>query len=208
MFTGIIERTSDVIQVKRKGAEYELLIGNPYGNDISTGDSIAVDGVCLTVVEFNSLSVSFFISSSTVEKSIISGYRKGTTVNLERAMKADGRFDGHIVQGHVDTIGTIKTVKKINVGIEISVCFNSVFSNLIVSRGSVTVNGVSLTTADVSETLFKVSLIPETLKRTAFSKTLSAGQTVNIEFDIFGKYIVHLSGKSSKTDLESLLEKL
>lgn len=209
MFTGIIEKTSFVMQVRKKGAEYELLIGNPFGNDVSEGDSIAVDGVCLTIVEFNSSSMLFFVSRSTVEKSIIAGYRTNTPVNLERAMKADGRFDGHIVQGHIDTKGTIASVRKINDGVEIMTSFDPQFSNLITARGSVCINGISLTTAEVSGSSFMVSLIPETLKRTTFSNTLSAGQSVNIEFDIIGKYVARLSGKSgSSSNLENLLGKL
>jgi len=209
MFTGIIEKTSAVIHIKKKGTEYELLIGNPFGNDISAGDSIAVDGTCLTVVEFNISSILFFVSRSTVEKSIISRYKTNTPVNLEKAMRADGRFDGHIVQGHVDTKGTIASVQKINEGIEITVSFDHQFSDFITARGSVCVNGISLTTAEVSDSSFMISIIPETLKRTTFSTALSTGQNVNIEFDIIGKYVARLNGKSGNgSNLENLLGKL
>ena len=209
MFTGIIERTSSVMQILKKGSEYELLIGNPFGNEISSGDSIAVDGVCLTIVEFNVSSILFFVSRSTVEKSIITGYIKNTPVNLERAMKADGRFDGHIVQGHVDTTGKVTSIKKINEGIEMTVSFDSKFSDLVADRGSVCVNGVSLTTAEAAGSSFMISLIPETLKRTTFSKTPAIGQSVNIEFDIIGKYAVKMSGKTQGiSNLENLLDKL
>lgn len=209
MFTGIIEKTSMVTQIRKKGTEYELSISNPFANNISTGDSIAVDGVCLTVVQFNNSSILFFVSSSTAEKSIIPEYRKNTMVNLERALRADGRFDGHIVQGHVDTIGKIESIKKINAGIELTILFDQIFSDYIVPRGSVCVNGISLTASESSVNSFSVSLIPETLKRTTFSNSLKAGQHVNIEFDIIGKYAVRLSGKQHyRSNLENLLEKL
>ena len=209
MFTGIIERISEIKDVRKKGSEYGLLTGNPFGNEISVGDSVSVDGTCLTVVEFNADSMFFFVSKVTAEKTIIADYKKGTPVNLERAMKANGRFDGHIVQGHIDTRGTVRSIRKAGEGVEITIFFDPVFSDLAVDRGSVSVNGISLTTAEVSSDSFMISLIPETLKRTSFSKKLFQGQSVNIEFDIIGKYIARLSGLCDRNkNLETLLGKL
>lgn len=209
MFTGIIERIAEVREVRKNGAEHLLRTGNPFGNEISEGDSVSVDGTCLTVVEFNTESILFFVSKVTAEKTILKDYKRGTVVNLERAMRADGRFDGHIVQGHVDTSGIVRSVIKTGLGIEITVFFDSSFSPLIADRGSVSVNGISLTTAEVSSDSFMISLIPETLNRTSFSKKLSQGQSVNIEFDIIGKYIARLSGlRDRDKNLETLLRKL
>ena len=124
-------------------------------------------------------------------------------------MAADGRFDGHIVQGHVDSCGKVAEIKKIGDGTEVWITFERKFSDLTVPRGSVTVNGVSLTIAELDGNTFKISLIPETLKRTSFAETLKTGAEVNLEFDILGKYvskIMHSSGNDA--DLENLIEKL
>lgn len=209
MFTGIIEEISKVIKISKKGREFELIINNPFDGELSTGDSISVDGTCLTVEKFSKDFISFFISRSTAEKTIVSKYRSGSIVNLERAMKVDGRFDGHIVQGHVDTSGVVLAVNKIDLGMDVTFRFNRQYSNNIVPRGSVSVNGVSLTVSSVSDDSFSVSVIPETLKRTAFSENLKAGMEVNLEFDIIGKYVAKLTGEShSGKSFEAMLENL
>ena len=194
---------------EKRGSECRLSLKNPFGQDIKNGDSIAVDGVCLTVESRTDGTISFFVSKSTLEKTIAAKYNTGSTVNLERAMAADGRFDGHIVQGHVDSCGKVAEIKKIGNGTEVRITFERKFSDLTVPRGSVTVNGVSLTIAELDGNTFKISLIPETLKRTSFAETLKTGAEVNLEFDILGKYvskIMHSSGNDA--DLENLIEKL
>ena len=209
MFTGIIEAVSTVTKIEKRGSECRLSLKNPFGQDIKNGDSIAVDGVCLTVESRTDGTISFFVSKSTLEKTIAAKYNTGSTVNLERAMAADGRFDGHIVQGHVDSCGKVAEIKKIGNGTEVRITFERKFSDLTVPRGSVTVNGVSLTIAELDGNTFKISLIPETLKRTSFAETLKTGAEVNLEFDILGKYvskIMHSSGNDA--DLENLIEKL
>ena len=209
MFTGIIEAVSTVTKIEKRGPECRLSLKNPFGQEIKNGDSVAVDGVCLTVENRSDGTVSFFVSKSTLEKTIAGKYVTGSTVNLERAMAANGRFDGHIVQGHVDSCGKVAEVKKIGEGTEIRITFDRKFSDLTVPRGSVTVNGVSLTIAELDGNTFKISLIPETLKRTSFAETLKTGAEVNLEFDILGKYvsrIMHRSGND--TEFEDLIEKL
>jgi riboflavin synthase len=209
MFTGIIEAVSAVTKIEKRGSECRLSIKNPFGNEIKTGDSIAVDGVCLTVESFTEGTISFFVSKSTLEKTIAAKYNTGSTVNLERAMPADGRFDGHIVQGHVDSCGKITDVRKIGDGVEIGITFDRKFNDLTVPRGSVTVNGVSLTIAGLEGNTFKISLIPETLKRTSFAGTLKTGAEVNIEFDILGKYVARIMHRGGNDEaLENLIEKL
>lgn len=209
MFTGIIEAVSKVTKIEKKGSECRISIKNQFGSGIKNGDSIAVDGVCLTVESFTEENISFFVSKSTLEKTIAGKYVTGSTVNLERAMAADGRFDGHIVQGHVDSCGKISEIKKIGDGTEIKITFDRKFSDLTVPRGSVTVNGVSLTIAELDGNTFKISLIPETLKRTTFAETLKTGAEVNLEFDILGKYVARIMHRGGNdADFENLMEKL
>lgn len=209
MFTGIIEAVSAVTKIEKKGSECRISLKNPFGHEIKKGDSIAVDGVCLTVESFTGENISFFVSKSTLEKTIAAKYNTGSTVNLERAMPADGRFDGHIVQGHVDSCGKITDVRKIGDGVETEITFDRKFNDLTVPRGSVTVNGVSLTIAGLEGNTFKISLIPETLKRTSFAGTLKTGAEVNIEFDILGKYVARIMHRGGNDEaLENLIEKL
>jgi len=209
MFTGIIEAVSTVTKIEKKGSECRISLKNPFGHGIKTGDSIAVDGVCLTVESFTDSTISFFVSKSTLEKTIAAKYNTGSTVNLERAMPADGRFDGHIVQGHVDSCGKVTEIRKIGDGTEIKITFDKKFADLTVPRGSVTVNGVSLTIAELDGNTFKISLIPETLKRTSFAETLKTNAEVNLEFDILGKYVAKIMKRGgNKEALENLIEKL
>ena len=208
MFTGIIEAVSTIAKIEKKGQECRISLKNPFGNEIKTGDSIAVDGVCLTVESFTEGTISFFLSKATLEKTIAAKYTTGSTVNLERAMSANGRFDGHIVQGHVDSCGKVTEVRKIGDGTEIKISFDKNFEDFTVPRGSITVNGVSLTIAELSGNTFRISLIPETLKRTSFAETLKTGNEVNLEFDILGKYAAKMLKRAGNADFESLIEKL
>ena len=209
MFTGIIEAVSKVTKIEKKGSECRISIKNQFGKEIKNGDSIAVDGICLTVESFTEENISFFVSKSTLEKTIAGKYNTGSPVNLERAMAADGRFDGHIVQGHVDSCGKVTETKKIGDGTEIKITFDRKFADLTVPRGSVTVNGVSLTIAELDGNTFKISLIPETLKRTTFAETLKTGAEVNLEFDILGKYVARIMHRGGNDpDFENLMEKL
>lgn len=209
MFTGIIEAVSAVTKIEKSGTECRISLKNPFGKEIKTGDSIAVDGVCFTVETFNDSTISFFVSKSTLEKTIAAKYVPGSIVNLERAMPADGRFDGHIVQGHVDSCGKTAGIRKIGEGTEVKISFDRKFSDFTVPRGSITVNGVSLTIAELDGNTFTISLIPETLKRTSFAETLKTGAEVNLEFDILGKYVSKITHRSGNDgDLENLIEKL
>ncbi len=208
MFTGIIEAVSEITRVEKSGTECRIGIKNPFGNNIKTGDSIAVDGICLTVEKFSNENILFFVSKSTLNKTIAGNYKPGTTVNLERAMPANGRFDGHIVQGHVDSCGKVAEINKIGDGTEIKIVFDKNFENFTVPRGSIAVNGVSLTIAELAGNSFKISLIPETMKRTSFGKILKTGTSINLEFDILGKYAAKMVKKAGNADFESLIEKL
>ena len=209
MFTGIIEKTGKVARLTASGPERTLTIENPFGDDLKTGDSIAVDGVCLTVSAFDRERASFFVSAETVKKTLAAHYRPGRTVNLERALAFGGRLDGHIVTGHVDTVSRIAAVKKVGAGIEIVVAIPRECAHLVVDRGSIAVNGISLTIAELRGDEAVVSLIPETLSRTAFAGGVAAGDAVNIEFDILGKYAARLLAPHLRDDkLRALIEKL
>lgn len=209
MFTGIIEKTGEVVRLTAAGAERTLTVRNPFGDELKTGDSIAVDGVCLTVTALDAKQMSFFISAETVKKTVAAAYQPGRRINLERALAFGGRLDGHIVTGHVDTVSRIAAVKKVGAGIEIAVAIPDAFGHLVVDRGSIAVNGISLTVAALRGGTAVVSLIPETLFRTAFAGGVAAGDTVNIEFDILGKYAARLLAPHLRDDkLRALIEKL
>ncbi len=206
LFSGIIEKTAAVTRLTASGAERMLTIGNPFGGEAQCGDSIAVDGVCLTVTERSAQHLSFFVSAETVKKTRAAAYKPGQIVNLERALVFGGRLDGHLVTGHVDTVGRIAAVRKIGDGVEVSIHVPPHFKMLLVEQGSLAVNGVSLTVARLEGDRVTVSLVPETLKRTSFESALSVGETVNLEFDIIGKYVLRLLGPRTKDEsLRALL---
>jgi len=200
VFTGIIEKTGEVEKLTASGPERTLTLKNPFGAEVKSGDSIAIDGACLTVSERDAKRLTFFISAETVKKTIAAAYRPGQTVNLERALILGGRLDGHLVTGHVDTVARIAAVKKIGMGVEATVHVPAQFRPLLVEQGSVAVNGISLTVARLQGDRFTVSLIPETLKRTAFSAGLAVGDAVNLEFDILGKYAARLLAPRSRDE--------
>ncbi len=208
MFTGIIECFAKIKKIKKSGSEGLIEIENPFGNEIKAGDSIAVDGVCLTVETFDSDSMTFFISRSSLQKTIAGDYRSGTLVNLERALQYNGRLDGHIVTGHVDNVASVRNVRRIGKGVEFTVDLKPEFSSLVVDRGSVALNGISLTIATLTGDGFTISLIPESMERTTFAEGIRAGMKLNVEYDILGKYVARqLSGRSSGVD-NSMLEML
>ncbi len=209
MFTGIVEACSKVQRINRKGKNAVMVIDNVFSSEkIQEGASIAVDGTCLTVTNVSEKSLSFFVSYETLSCTKAADYKYSSLVNLERAVKASDRLDGHIVQGHVDYTGNITAVRKVGAGNLISFSINRGFVPFFVEKGSVTINGISLTIAKLSEKDFSVMFIPETMSRTSFGKKISVGDKVNVECDIIGKYIrKHL--ESMKTpNYHSLLEKL
>ena len=189
MFTGIIEEIGKVKSLKRNSKESRLVIGAAKVlEDVHIGDSIAVNGVCLTVVSFSSGEFTVDVMNETFMRSSLGSLRIGEEVNLERAMAANGRFGGHIVSGHIDGTGRIKAVfddgnakwYEINVGSELL--------EGIVMKGSVAIDGISLTVSKVTTSGFAVSIIPHTLDATIL-RGKRAGDVVNIETDMIGKYI-------------------
>ena len=192
MFTGIIEEMGTVTQLIRGSKEQRITIScNKILEDIHIGDSIAVNGVCLTVVTYDKNSFSADVMNETFMRSSLGALRPGRPVNLERAMAADGRFGGHIVSGHIDGTGTIKSIKKDGNAIWFEITVSRDILDGIVEKGSIAIDGISLTVAAVDNLSFKVSIIPHTLKETVLGAR-KVGDTVNLETDVIGKYVKKL----------------
>ena len=187
MFTGIIETTGTVTSVIHEGQNIHLIVTSPISRELKVDQSVAHDGTCLTVVEKTNSWHKVTAIKETLDKTSLGSWREGTIVNLERCMLNNGRFDGHIVQGHVDMVGKVKEI----IGSEGSWLFKIVFDmtdHVVVEKGSITVNGISLTCFDVSATGFSIAIIPYTWEHTNL-KYLKPGDFVNLEFDVIGKYV-------------------
>jgi len=188
MFTGIIESVGEIKSIVQNQKNIDMEILSPISGELRVDESISHNGVCLTVTEFNSKSHKVTLVDETLKKSNFSNVKVGSLLNLERSMKANGRLDGHIVQGHVDdTAKCIRIVDQSNSWLY-TFKISKDFSNYIIEKGSICVNGVSLTCFDIKEGQFTVAIIPHTYKFTNFN-LINIGDLVNIEFDILGKYI-------------------
>ena len=188
MFTGIIESVAVVQKLEKKGKNIELKLSSNLSSKLRVDESLSHNGVCLTVTSFDENFYCVTIVDESLKKSTFSNIKVGSEVNLERSLVINGRLDGHIVQGHVDDIGLcIKKVDQENSWLY-TFEFSEKYSNLIIEKGSICVNGVSLTCFDVSDNKFTVAIIPHTYENTNF-KFLKEGEAVNLEFDILGKYI-------------------
>lgn len=208
MFTGIIEEIGEIknIQLSPNGAKLEVAC-NEILKDANLGDSIAINGCCQTVVKFSNSDFSVEVSPETLNVTNFSTLKKGQKVNLERALTPTSRMGGHIVQGHVDLTGTLLKVEKLENFY--NMYFETTDTKYIVQKGSITVNGISLTVADVNETCFKIAVIPHTYKNTTL-QTTQIGEIVNIETDILGRYIEKFlsvnNNKKSNISMEFLVE--
>lgn len=190
MFTGIVEEIGVMRRISRQGQGMNVTIeASTIVEDVRLGDSIAVNGVCLTVVAYDSGAITVDVMPETFRQTGLSALKPGSRVNLERAMSPGGRFGGHIVQGHVDTIGVIKSREPEDNAVVFRIEPRD-YENLryMVPRGSVAIDGISLTTVSVSDKDFAVSIIPHTLAETVL-KDKQPGDTVNVECDILGKYV-------------------
>lgn len=188
MFTGIIESTGKIEKIDREGKNIKLTLSSNLSSELRVDESLSHNGVCLTVTDCNKNFYSVTIIDESLKKTNFSSVKVGSQINLERSLKIDGRLDGHIVQGHVDDIG--KCIKKIDQENSwlFTFEFSEKFSDLIIEKGSICINGVSLTCFDTSKNNFTVAIIPHTYDNTNF-KLLDEGDYVNLEFDILGKYI-------------------
>lgn len=192
MFTGIIESVGKVSEIKLDGSNVDFCISSPISSELKIDQSIAHNGVCLTVTELGDGFHWVTAIKETLDKSNIGALVVDNEVNLERCMKADGRLDGHIVQGHVDTTAEVMSIKNENGSWEFA--FKLKEKGLIVEKGSVCINGTSLTCFNVDGNNFSVAIIPYTFEHTNFNQ-LAIGNYVNIEFDIIGKYIDQILNK-------------
>lgn len=203
MFTGIVEEIGTVLKPK----EPLIVKVSKILEDIHIGDSIAVNGVCLTVTSYTIESITLDVMNETYSRTNLGNLKAGDTVNIERAMVANGRFGGHIVSGHIDGIGTLTNITDDGIAKWLTITTNKDLLNYIIMKGSVTLDGVSLTVAYVDNTSFKISLIPHTQSETTLlSKGI--GAIINIENDILGKYIEHfiLKEKGSNITIDFLKE--
>jgi riboflavin synthase len=192
MFTGIIEEIGVVANIQRTGESFVLSIeAKKILNDVHLGDSIAVNGVCLTVTSFSGKLFTVDVMPETVKASSLNSVKRGSKVNLERAMSAGGRFGGHFVSGHIDGTGIIKSKKSLENAIYYEIEAEPGLLKYIILRGSVAVDGTSLTVFAVTESSFTLSIIPHTLSESILGLK-GSGDIVNIECDMIGKYVGHL----------------
>jgi len=189
MFTGIIEEVGQIVAIEDSGDFRTLRVraGNIL-DGIKPGASIAVNGVCLTARTINSGTFTADLSSETLERTSLNALRAGTLVNLERPMRADGRFGGHIVQGHVDGVGKIRSFNRDGDNWNLQVEFPESAARYIVHKGSIAIDGISLTVASVKTAVLEVAIIPHTFENTNL-RYVQAGDTVNLEFDVIAKYV-------------------
>ncbi|MEP9392562.1 riboflavin synthase [Gordonia sp. VNQ95] len=211
MFTGIVEELGSLVGRDDLTDAARLTIRGPLvTSDAGFGDSIAVNGVCLTVVEYDDEKFTVDVMAETLRRSSLDRLEPGSPVNLERAMPAGGRFGGHIVQGHVDGTGTIRAISPSENWTVVRIGMDPHLSRYLVEKGSITVDGVSLTVSavgvDDTGDWFEISLIPTTLQETNLG-TASVGAVVNLEVDVIAKYVERLqSAQSTKTEHQSKTE--
>ena len=190
MFTGIIETLGEVAKLTKDGENLHIEIKSPLASELKIDQSVSHNGVCLTVVEIKDHAYVVTAIQETLEKSNLNSLKNNALVNLERAMKLGDRLDGHIVQGHVDGVAECISIKEADGSWVYTFQYsNSEFST--VEKGSITVNGVSLTVVDSKKSQFSVAIIPYTYEHTNF-KEIKVGDKVNLEFDIIGKYVKNL----------------
>lgn len=191
MFTGIIETLGTIREIENDGGNIHFIIESNISNELKIDQSVAHDGVCLTVVALNDRKYRVTAIQETLDKTRLAEWKKGMSINLERCMPANGRFDGHIVQGHVDTTAKVTKIKEDNGSWRFYFSYAPSADFVTVKKGSITINGVSLTVVDSSQDSFSVAIIPYTYEHTGF-KNLKVGDSVNLEFDIVGKYVAEM----------------
>lgn len=204
MFTGIIEEIGLVANIQQSGESFVLTIeAKKILEDVRLGDSIAVNGVCLTVTSFTHTQFTVDVMPETVKASSLRSIKRGSEVNLERAMAAGGRFGGHFVSGHIDGTGVIKSKKSLENAIYYEIEADPELLKFIIKRGSIAVDGTSLTVFDVTDDSFTLSLIPHTRSESILGNK-GKGEIVNLECDMIGKYVGHfLTGVTEKSSKKS-----
>lgn len=208
MFTGLIETIGTVSGLKAKGNYFVMEVDSTLPLDeIRLGDSISCNGACLTVVEVSGGSFAVEVSQETAQRVDMERYQPGRRVNLERALRVGDRMGGHFVSGHIDTAGQVASLRSVGRSLELAVRYDTRFDPLVIEKGSIAIDGVSLTVNECSAGLLSVNLIPHTSAETTLPG-LGRGDSVNLEFDLIGKYVVRMkqSDRSSGVTPEKLLE--
>ena len=196
MFTGIIEGLGEVTNLEREKDNLHITVRSSLSSELKIDQSLAHNGVCLTVVALGEDTHTITAIDETLEKSNLGELQIGSRVNLERATKIGSRLDGHIVQGHVDQTGTCTRVEELEGSWMFTFEYDPGFDNITIEKGSITINGVSLTVVGSKENSFSVAIIPYTYENTNF-KQIRQGSTVNLEFDVIGKYVARLLQKQA-----------
>ncbi len=194
MFTGIIENIGVVKSIKHDKSNIDFTIASDLSKELKVDQSISHNGVCLTVVSLDDNAYTVTAIKETLDKTNLGKLKSGDRVNLERCLKVGDRLDGHFVQGHVDQIATCKSVINEDGSWLFTFKYDPTNNNITIEKGSITVNGVSLTVVNSKESEFSVAIIPYTFENTNF-KSFSSGTLVNLEFDVFGKYVTKLFNK-------------
>jgi riboflavin synthase len=199
MFTGIIEEVGEIAALDGDGSGFQTIRvrGNAILEGVTSGASIAVNGVCLTVRTFNETSFTAELSKETLDRTSLKQLGPGSIVNLERPMRADGRFGGHMVQGHVDGVGKIHEFKRDGDNWNLRIEFPETALRYIVEKGSIAIDGISLTVAALKPPVLDIAIIPHTFENTNL-KRAAAGDTVNLEFDVIAKYVERMLNRDKQ----------
>ena len=194
MFTGIIETIGVIKAIEKEDENVHITVNSSITNELKIDQSVSHNGVCLTIVNINNDSYTITAIQETLNKTNLGSWKIGDLVNLERAMKLNDRLDGHLVQGHIDQIGVCKEVLETNGSWFYTFQYDENLNNITIEKGSITVNGVSLTVVNSKNNEFSVAIIPYTYEHTNF-KNFKKGTKVNLEFDVIGKYVAKLFSK-------------
>jgi riboflavin synthase len=192
MFTGIVEETGEIVDVEDGPEGRRLRVVASFADELAHGQSVAISGACLTVEESDGDGFELFLSEETLERTYLDGAGVGDSVNLERALPAEGRFDGHFVQGHVDGVGTVTEIEQVGDDWYFGFSLPDGMERYVVEKGSVAVDGISLTVADLSDGEFTVAIIPATYELTTLSEK-ALGDPVHLEVDVVAKYVESLT---------------
>jgi riboflavin synthase len=188
MFTGIIESSAKVLEVITSGTNKSFWLQSAISDQFKVDQSVAHDGVCLTVEAITEDRHRVTAILETLEKSNLGKWEAGTIVNIERCLQMNGRLDGHFVQGHVDTTGVLQEIKEMDGSWQLTFSYSKTFAHLMIEKGSISMNGISLTIFNVTDSTFSVAIIPYTFNHTNV-RNMRTGDIVNLEFDVVGKYI-------------------